>query len=112
MEEPSRQARRQREEVEVAEYISQVVYDYIVKELGDDIIEAEIEVAFRGDSVEVSVDAGAGLLVDDERLREVVERAAEIGVAVADMIKEGVIYPGEDRRRVLREALKRIEREA
>lgn len=111
MEEPNRQV-RQREEVEAAEYISEIVYDYITKELGNDIVEAEVEVVFKEDSVEISVDVGAGLLVDDERLKDVIEKAAEIGIAVADMIKEGVIYPGEDRRRVLREALRRIERKA
>mgnify|MGYP001770632743 CR=1 FL=1 len=110
MEEPNKQARGIKEEVDIAEYISQVIYDYIARELGDDIVEAEIEVSFKEDSVEISVDAGASLLVDDEKLKEVVEKAAEVGVAVADMIKEGVIYPGEDRRRVLKEALRRVER--
>ncbi|MEL9991787.1 MAG: hypothetical protein QXP98_05615 [Thermoproteus sp.] len=97
-----------REEADIAEYITEIIYEYISRELGDDFFEAEIEVAFRGDSVEVSVDAGASPLVEDERLNRVVERAAELGVVVADMIKEGVIKPGDDKRRVLKEALRRL----
>jgi len=108
VERSNKQARPQREEVDVAELISEVVYEYISRELGEEFLEAEIEVAFDGRSVEVSVDAGASALVEEERLREVVDRAAELGVAVADLIKEGKIQPGGDRRHVLKEALRRI----
>ncbi|MGC8582730.1 MAG: hypothetical protein ACP5KY_00080 [Thermoproteus sp.] len=112
MERSNRQARPQREEVNVAELISEVVYEYLSRELGEEFVEAEVEVAFDGNSVTVSVEAGAGALVEEDRLREIVDKAAELGITVADLVKEGAVQPSDDRRHVLREALKRIRESA
>lgn len=102
---------RPREELnQVADFIADIVYEYISSRLGKRLVECYIDVKFDGSSVEVSVDIGASPLVDEDELSKIADEASELGIAVADMIKEGLNL-GVDKRRVLREALRRLKRQ-
>jgi hypothetical protein len=103
------EGQRQREELnqEIANFIADIIYEYISSRLGKKLVECYIDVRFNGFSVEVSVDIGASPLVGEEELSKIADEASELGIAVADMVKEGLNL-GVDKRRVLREALRRL----
>lgn len=112
--EERRPEERQREDpnLAIADLISEIIYKYIYNKLGRRLVEGYIEVKYDGASVEVSVDLGASPLVDEAELAEVADEAAELGVVLADMAKEGLLNTSEDKGRVLREALGRLKRQA
>jgi len=73
---------------EAAQLITELVYEYLERRLGKLLYFAEIRVDFRDDSTEVEVSVDASPLIDEERLRRIVDEAAEFGVAVSDVIRE------------------------
>lgn len=72
----------------INEFISSQVLRYIEKKLGDAAKHITILVSYTGDSVEVNVDVDASMLLDDSYLQRVVDEAAELGVCLADLVKE------------------------
>ncbi|MGC8993925.1 MAG: hypothetical protein ACP5J0_00890 [Pyrobaculum sp.] len=73
---------------DINEFISSQVLRYIEKKLGDAVKHVTIFVSYTGDGVEVDVDVDASVLVDDSYLQKVVDEAAELGVCIADLVKE------------------------
>lgn len=94
--------------LKIAEIISQVVYNYIAKKLGEYLYEVDIDVSFTGDSVSVEVEAEGSPIIDQSLLDATVDEATKLGIIVADMAKEGLIKPDEDKVSVLRKALRRL----
>ncbi|MEM4422447.1 MAG: hypothetical protein QXS00_01440 [Pyrobaculum sp.] len=85
-----REGRRLREgdSLDEAEYISSQVVKYLEKKLGETAKHILVTVTYTEDGVEVEVDVDASVLVDDAYLQKVVDEAAELGVCLADLIKE------------------------
>ncbi|CCC81479.1 hypothetical protein [Thermoproteus tenax] len=94
--------------LKIAEIISQVVYNYIAKKLGEYLYEVDIDVSFTGDSVSVEVEAEGSPIIDQSLLDATIDEATKLGIIVADMAKEGLIKPDEDKVSVLRKALRRL----
>jgi hypothetical protein len=74
--------------VEKVEFISSEVARYVEKKLGDAAKHVTVSVSFTEEGVEVDVDIEAGVLVDDSYLQKVTDEAAELGVCIADVIRE------------------------
>jgi hypothetical protein len=74
--------------VEKAEFIASEVARYVEKRLGDAAKHVTVSVSFSEEGVEVDVDIEAGVLVDDSYLQKVADEAAELGVCIADVIRE------------------------
>ncbi|ACB40301.1 hypothetical protein [Pyrobaculum neutrophilum] len=71
-----------------AEYISAQVVRYIERKLGDAVKNVTVFVSFAEEGVEVEVDIEASVLVDDAYLQRIADEAAELGICIADLIKE------------------------
>ena len=74
--------------LDVAQFISSEVVKYIEKKLGDAAKHVTVSVSFSENGVEVDVDIDASLLVEDAYLQKVTDEAAELGVCIADVIRE------------------------
>lgn len=74
--------------MEKVEFISSEVARYVEKKLGDAAKHVTVSVSFTEEGVEVDVDIEAGVLVDDSYLQKVTDEAAELGVCIADVIRE------------------------
>jgi len=74
--------------VEVSTFISSEVEKFLEKKLGDALKHAIIAVSFTGEGVDVEVDVDASVLVDDAYLQMVVDEAAELGICLADAVRE------------------------
>lgn len=74
--------------LDVAQFISSEVVKYVEKKLGDAAKHVTVSVSFSENGVEVDVDIDASLLVEDTYLQKVTDEAAELGVCIADVIRE------------------------
>jgi hypothetical protein len=74
--------------LDIAQFISSEVVKYIEKRLGDAVKHVTVSVSFSEEGVEVDVDIDASLLVEDAYLQKVTDEAAELGVCIADVIRE------------------------
>ena len=74
--------------MERVEFITSEVARYVEKKLGDAAKHVTVSVSFTEEGVEVDVDIEAGVLVDDSYLQKVTDEAAELGVCIADVIRE------------------------
>jgi hypothetical protein len=74
--------------LDIAQFISSEVVKYIEKRLGDAAKHVTVSVSFSEEGVEVDVDIDASLLVEDAYLQKVTDEAAELGVCIADVIRE------------------------
>ena len=74
--------------LDVAQFISSEVLKYIEKRLGDAAKHVTVSVSFSENGVEIDVDIDASLLVEDAYLQKVTDEAAELGVCIADVIRE------------------------
>ncbi|ABL88006.1 conserved hypothetical protein [Pyrobaculum islandicum DSM 4184] len=70
------------------EFISSEVVRYIEKKLGRAVKQVVVSVSFSENGVEVDVDIDASVLVDETYLQRVADEAAELGVCIADLIRE------------------------
>jgi hypothetical protein len=74
--------------LDIAQFISSEVLKYIEKRLGDAAKHVIVSVSFSENGVEIDVDIDASLLVEDAYLQKVTDEAAELGVCIADVIRE------------------------
>jgi hypothetical protein len=56
--------------------------------LGDAAKHVIVSVSFSENGVEIDVDVDASLLVEDAYLQKVTDEAAELGICIADVIRE------------------------
>ncbi|MEM0483178.1 MAG: hypothetical protein QW434_00530 [Pyrobaculum sp.] len=85
---------------EINEFISTQIVKFLERKLGEGAKHLTVFVSYRDDGVDVEVDVDASVLVDDAYLQKVVDEAADLGICLADLIKERgwPIDPGEARR--------------
>ncbi len=74
--------------LDIARFISSEVLKYIEKRLGDAAKHVTVLVSFSENGVEIDVDIDASLLVEDAYLQKVTDEVAELGVCIADVIRE------------------------
>jgi len=74
--------------VEVSTFISSEVEKFLRRKLGDALKHAIIAVSFTDKGVDVEVEVDASVLVDDAYLQRVVDEAAELGICLADAVRE------------------------
>jgi len=74
--------------VEVSTFISSEVEKFLEKKLGDALKYAIVAVSFTDKGVNVEVEVDASVLVDDAYLQRVVDEAAELGICLADAVRE------------------------
>ena len=75
-------------ESEMSEFISSEVVKYVERKLGGVAKHITVTVSYAGDRAEVDVDVHASSLVDDAHLRRVADGAAELGICIADLIRQ------------------------
>jgi hypothetical protein len=75
-------------ESEISEFISSEVTKYVERKLGGAAGHITVTVSYTSGGVEVDVDVYASALVDDAYLQRVADGAAELGICIADLIRE------------------------
>ncbi|AAL64021.1 hypothetical protein [Pyrobaculum aerophilum] len=73
---------------EINEFISAQIVKFLEKKLGGAAKHFTVFVSYRSDGVDIDVEVDASVLVDDAYLQKVVDDAADLGICLADIIRE------------------------